>query len=592
MNSWAMEAIGMSRATRVTPSIARLLATVFLSAVVARLVVVWLLGWPRRQEGIAGLASDAVAALLLVVVAWLPSRVLRVMIAWTVGGFLAIGVLAVASVGVPLSLPMLAGADPAMGDSIRSALSRSGVLGAAAVLLTTAIALHSPIRAQLRHVSVRWGVIVGLMLIAGPGLCVGMPERVAHRNAVLHFLSGLRTPQTVDSAPLANVLAGSAAPPGLSAMRAACRDMNVLVVVLESAPALELRPYGATDDPMPFLTGLTADSLVCTDAYAVYPESIKGQIAIFHGVHPAPRTDASDYACIPIDGVATQFAKSGYSTALFHSGRFRFLGMESVLTRSGFAERFDAESLPARSESSFGVDEESTVDALLQWVDSLDERRFFAAWLPIAGHHPYSAPDRGPFVVDGPHGAWQNAVHYADRCLRRLWDGVRSRGLADNTVLVVVGDHGQAFGQHGGNFGHTFEVFEENVRVPWLMRVPGMPVGGTRIETPVSHVDLAPTLLDLCGLPMDDRMEGVSLLREQGRPVLFFADWGSLLLGVRVGAHKLIVDVESGGTQLYDLATDPLELTNLAAREPERVANLRALAEQRWLPRTAWVRGW
>lgn len=579
-------------ATRVKPTIARLLATVFCAAVAARLIVVCLLGWPRWRDVIAGLAADAAAALLLVIVAWLPSRAFRVTIAWGVATFLAVGVLSVAAVGVPLSLPMLAGADPAMGDSIRSAVSRGGVLGAVVVLLTTAITLHLPIRAESRHVSRRWGAIGGLLLLAGLGPCVGMPERVAHRNAVIHFLAGLREPRTVDSAPATDLLAGSAAAPGLSALQGACRDMNVLVVVLESAPALELRPYGAAADPMPFLSSLAEDSLVFTDAYAVYPESIKGQIAIFHGVHPAPRTEASDYARIPVDGVATHFAKSGYSTALFHSGRFRFLGMESVLTRSGFAERFDAESLPSRSESSFGVDEESTVDALLGWIDALDGRRFFAAWLPIAGHHPYSSPDRGPFVVDGPHGAWQNAVHYADRCLGRLWDGVRSRGLAENTVLIVVGDHGQAFGQHGGNFGHTFEVFEENVRVPLLMQVPGTSIGGMRIETPVSHVDLAPTVLDLCGLAIDGGMEGASLLREQGRPVLFFADWGSLLLGVRLGAHKLIVDVESGGTQLFDLATDPLELSNLAAREPERVATMRALTEQRWLPRTAWVRGW
>src|SRR5262249_17783635 len=153
-------------------------------------------------------------------------------------------------------------------------------------------------------------------------------------------------------------------------------------------------------------------------------------------------------------------------------------------------------------ESSFGVDEPSAVAHVLGWIDGLPrDQRFFVAYLPIAGHHPYDTPEGGPFSDADDLGRYKNALHYSDAALGALVDGVAARGLADRTLWIVFGDHGEAFGQHEGNFGHTFQLYDENVHVPFLVAAPGHP----GLKTPgrstriVSLVDIAPTLLDLLG---------------------------------------------------------------------------------------------
>src|SRR5207249_7216098 len=96
--------------------------------------------------------------------------------------------------------------------------------------------------------------------------------------------------------------------------------------------------------------------------------------------------------------LASLLAGAGYETALFHSGRFMYLGMKELLSQSGFARLEDAGDIGGNRNSSFGIDETATVRRVLRWIDSLPRgRRFLVAYLPIAGHHPYASVERGPF---------------------------------------------------------------------------------------------------------------------------------------------------------------------------------------------------
>jgi len=96
------------------------------------------------------------------------------------------------------------------------------------------------------------------------------------------------------------------------------------------------------------------------------------------------------------------------------------------------------------------------VHRALEWIDSLaPEERFFLTYLPVAGHHPYDSPEPSPFPEQEDSDRYQNALHYADSALGSLIQGLRERGLYDRTLFVIFGDHGQAFGQHEGNYGHS-----------------------------------------------------------------------------------------------------------------------------------------
>jgi len=116
------------------------------------------------------------------------------------------------------------------------------------------------------------------------------------------------------------------------------RARNVLLVVLESTGARYLRPFGAAEDPMPNLSALASHAIVFENAYAVYPESIKGFVSNFRVLATGVRRSGGTLRRpLSRPSLATALGSDGYATALFHSGRFMYLGMEPVVARSGFA---------------------------------------------------------------------------------------------------------------------------------------------------------------------------------------------------------------------------------------------------------------
>src|SRR6185295_1280725 len=134
---------------------------------------------------------------------------------------------------------------------------------------------------------------------------------------------------------------------------------------------------------------------------------------------------------------------------------------------------------------------------------------------------------------------YRNALHYGDAALGDLMRGLQRRGRYADTVWIVLGDHGEAFGQHDGNFGHTFQVYEENVRVPFLIAAPGLMSAQVRTSQIVSLVDTA--------------------LTSDARMAFFYADYSLRLLGLRDGNLKYIHELDSSRSRIFDLASDPFE---------------------------------
>jgi Sulfatase len=213
------------------------------------------------------------------------------------------------------------------------------------------------------------------------------------------------------------------------------------------------------------------------------------------------------------------------------------------------------------------------VTRMLAWVDALPAgQRFFLTYLPIAGHHPYATPEPGPFPGSDEIVQYRNALHYGDVSLGALVDGLRARGLEQDTVWVIYGDHGEAFGQHEGNYAHTFFLYEENIHVPFLIVAPGLIQSQKRVREVVSLVDTAPTLLDLLGIPRPADYRGRTMLDGARRMALFFTDYSLGILGLRDGPWKFIYEIQSGRVKLFDIERDPQEFSDLSAREETRVS--------------------
>ena len=245
--------------------------------------------------------------------------------------------------------------------------------------------------------------------------------------------------------------------------------------------------------------------------------------------------------------------------------------MESVIRGRGFETLADAGDIGGNHHSSFGVDEPFTVKRILQWIDERPAGQpFFLAYLPIAGHHPYESPDPGPFPDGDSFGRYRNALHYGDTALGTLIDGVSARGLGQRTLWVILGDHGEAFGQHDGNYGHTFQLYEENIHVPLLIAAPGLIARQIRNRQVVSLIDTAPGVLDLIGAPVSGGHQGRSFLEPAPRLAFFFADYSLGLLGLRDGSRKVIYELNGNRARLFNLTRDPSETTDMSSQEPDQ----------------------
>ncbi|MCA9707364.1 MAG: sulfatase-like hydrolase/transferase [Myxococcales bacterium] len=269
--------------------------------------------------------------------------------------------------------------------------------------------------------------------------------------------------------------------------------------------------------------------------------------------------------------------------------------------QSGFGQGFDAwdTSIYELRSTSKNASGHQVTELGLQHLDALLEQgRPWLLWLHYFDPHSrYVEHPEGDFsfgeeLVD----LYDGEIAFTDAQIGKLFEGLRERGLWDQVAIIVASDHGEGF---GGPDDHTVvyhghSLYDVEVRVPLLVRVPGMPA--RVVETPVGLIDVAPTILELAGLAVPDSMHGHSLLpwlrggRGRKAPVFverpgdiqpnladpFACHEGACgpLMGLVQWPHKLSWDVRHNRFELYDLQADPKERNDLAAAEPERAAEL------------------
>lgn len=496
---------------------------------------------------------------------------------WAIVFYTALNVAVVRVLGTPITPALWRAAHGALSDSIQRYLTPANI---ASILLVPIIAGVLVRASRNRGMQPGWQCLALAALVACAA--VGQQSASKHdtggfeRNALfalaMNARPSLRTGEEFTD--WRRSLSQENPKEDFTALRGLARGRNVVLIALESTGSKHLKPWGGAHDPMPALTALTEDALMFENAYAVYPESVKGLYAVLCSAYPAFNTRAESYE--RRGPTALPQALQTHQAALFHSGRFDYLGMDEIIRRRGFDLLLDAASLDAGRESSFGIDEPITVDAMLRWIDGRSaDRPFLLTYLPVAGHHPYITPN-GEFSGRSEMERYLNSLRHADEALAQLIEGFKDRGLYENTLFVIHGDHGEAFEEHDANIGHTLFIYEENLRVPLLFVAPGAIRGEHRVRRPVSLIDIAPTVADLLGHSAAPDWQGASLLHPSPRPVYFFTDYSLGLLGVRDGDKKLIYELESARAKLYNLGTDPGERMNIAAAEPELSARFRS----------------
>lgn len=377
---------------------------------------------------------------------------------------------------------------------------------------------------------------------------------------------------------------GSSTQGGFSLPEGVARPRNVIVIVLESVGTKYLGLYGNRIDVTPNLTAASQNALVFDNIYAqasftyasfrpinfsVYP-GLPWHYALLEDARPVPQT------------LASLMRARGSRTAYFTSGDLDWGDQRWLLERHGeFETLAGAADLGCPLLSSWGAEDHCAFDRLLNWIDAMPNESFFTVCWTDQTHDPFVVTPGA--VLSRPGGKYSDDLsryltnlQQIDAQIGRLLVGLRERGLADDTLVVITGDHGEAFADPHQQRGHAWSVFDEEVRVPLLLWNPRLFPQPQRAATIGGHVDLNPSLADLLAIPAPSEWQGHSLF-DPARPprAYFMAIAGGDLFGVREGDWKYIYDVTSGREMLFNLPADPHEQRNVAADEPARCTDLR-----------------
>jgi hypothetical protein len=382
-----------------------------------------------------------------------------------------------------------------------------------------------------------------------------------------------RIPRLPGAAPAPEDWAPATDPaPGWEVLAARRRDFNLLVVVLESVRAETLWP-SPTAPPMPRLAARAAETAVFTGAYAHEPWSQKGLEALLFGVYPSPfyESFSRHRVGVALDSVGLRWEALGLRTGFFGHGEITCVGEAPFLRRHGFSEVTGGAEL--RRLDPHPTDH-TLVKAFTHFLDASPGARFGAFLWPHGTHLPYAVP--GSKTPPATLEAYRESVTALDGLLGEVFDALAERGLADDTVVVLVGDHGESFGEHpASGLGHGAWLFEETAHVP-LVFLNRHLFHGERDARIVQQKDVAASLAWLAGDPRPQLNLGSTVFHERPSATAYLVnryDPSNLRGGMVRSGDAFVIgraarhDIPPG--KLFDLDTDPGETHDLGGVYPE-----------------------
>ncbi len=363
---------------------------------------------------------------------------------------------------------------------------------------------------------------------------------------------------------------------------------NLLLISIDTCRPDHLSSYGR-DIETPTIQRLADEGVVFEEAVTSAPLTQPAHTSLFTGWY-CGRHGVRDNANYMLNNNAVTLAEcfrdSGYQT---HA----IISCMIMSKRSGLDQGFDFydDSFTKKQIGTVGpvVQRDGAIvsDLALDWLKNRDPQKPFALFLHYYDPHlPYLPPE--DIARKYPDRPYDGEIMHVDRCLGRVIGELEENGLLEKTLIFLVSDHGESLWEHNEQ-GHGLFLYDATMRIAFMCRFPEPGANaGKRINTPVSIIDVMPTLLDFFGLPAVDT-DGVSLAALfrggtiQERDIygeslypLFF-NW-SPSYSIRRSGLKYIRAPER---ELYDLRKDSGELTNLYAERQDDAANFEPAVEEK-----------
>jgi len=401
-----------------------------------------------------------------------------------------------------------------------------------------------------------------------------------------------------------------------SSARQAASSRSVLLITIDTLRADHLGCYGYRRGATPAIDALAKQATKFEHAFSAVPLTLPSHAALLTGTYPFYNGVRDQPGFRLSDNIPTlpeYFARAGYATAAV-------LGSPVLSRRFGLSRGFDEynDAFGSSTEELEAVlpdikrPAESVVQLGLAWLDSKRAGKPYFLWLHFYDPHmPYVAPE--PFRSRFADHPYDGEIAYTDSALATLFAGLRKRGLFESTLIALTADHGEGLGDHGES-SHSYFIYDSTLRVPLLVKAASEASGArqsrgpdtpgqspafkaahpTDVKTPVSLVDLAPTLLRLAGIKIPANMQGTDmsasvLTGEEPRPHPVYAEtmypllhlgWNPLrALIAETPGREVEKYIQAPHPELYNLSSDPGETRNKCSSSPAEEAARREQLE-------------
>jgi lipoteichoic acid synthase len=366
---------------------------------------------------------------------------------------------------------------------------------------------------------------------------------------------------------------------------------NLVIIMLEST-SFASTSMANRFETTPYLAELYRQGVFPERMVAVVPHTSKALVAILCGIEPRPGFGTPEVQAGGIPGrcLPGLLRDRGYETVMMQSAKGKFEHRRDLVRELEFEDFRSSDEMDATDldfSNYFGFEDRILLGPSREWLNNRRDpgKPFFFAYLTNAPHHNYLRLDRYGFEDFGgdefePKSARNrhlNSIRYVDFILRELMAQYEELGLLDETVFMIVGDHGEAFGEHDRR-SHDEVPYEEGMRVPMVLYEPGSSLRPQRRPGIHSHLDIVPTALDRLGFEAEGgRYPGRSLLggnhgeRAEDRIVYASCYAARKCIARWQGDEKFIHFFGLRPDALFDLASDPGELHNLASGRAEDI---------------------
>ncbi len=358
--------------------------------------------------------------------------------------------------------------------------------------------------------------------------------------------------------------------------------INVLLITMDTTRADHLGCYGYQSAKTPTIDRLASEGILFENAYCQIPITLPSHASILTGLYPPHhgiRLNGPYALPAEIPTLASILKSQGYATGAFVSAPV--LSSQFGLNRD--FDRYDDEVLNdplGHADRRAGA----TLERAQAWLKTNRQSPFFL-WIHFFDpHFPYAPPE--PFASQFREKPYDGEIAYVDSVVADLLSHLEREGRIESTLIVLTADHGEGLSEHG-EFTHGLFAYDTTLHVPLIFRIPKGSKeaerewkSGTRSSSPAQSADVLPTVLEIVGVDAPESLDGRSLLRaaELTKRRLYAETLYPLSFGwcpLRSAREGNLKYIHGAKPQLFDLSSDPGELTNLFAQREDSTLDLR-----------------